>query len=155
MKMTIEDYIQKQQDITYLKLTREVQEVNNSRPQLYKSNLILTVIVLFCSNQFLNTEDYDGKKQKEVAVLEQTIAYKNKQYEKVYDNKSKKLSDIRNQSIRVANSNDNLDDDLRFKNMSLHDRKHIQDEMGQLVFLFFLLLLNPLTLFPSYSIFLI
>lgn len=27
MKMTIEDYIQKQRDITYLKLTREVQEV--------------------------------------------------------------------------------------------------------------------------------
>lgn len=29
MKMTIEDYIQKQRDITYLKLTREVQEVQN------------------------------------------------------------------------------------------------------------------------------
>ena len=28
MKMTIEDYIQRQRDITYLKLTREVQEVN-------------------------------------------------------------------------------------------------------------------------------
>ena len=27
MKMTIEDYIQKQRDITYLKLTREAQEV--------------------------------------------------------------------------------------------------------------------------------
>lgn len=30
MKMTIEDYIQKQRDITYLKLTREVQEVKYS-----------------------------------------------------------------------------------------------------------------------------
>ena len=29
MKMTIEDYIQKQRDITYLKLTREAQEVEN------------------------------------------------------------------------------------------------------------------------------
>ena len=29
MKMTIEDYIQKQRDITYLKLTREVQEVEH------------------------------------------------------------------------------------------------------------------------------
>ena len=28
MKMTIEDYITKQRDITYLKLTREIQEVN-------------------------------------------------------------------------------------------------------------------------------
>jgi hypothetical protein len=28
MKMTIEDYITKQRDITYLKLTREVQEVS-------------------------------------------------------------------------------------------------------------------------------
>ena len=27
MKMSIEDYIQKQRDITYLKLTREIQEV--------------------------------------------------------------------------------------------------------------------------------
>ena len=27
MKMTIEDYIQKQRDITYLKLTREIQDV--------------------------------------------------------------------------------------------------------------------------------
>jgi hypothetical protein len=28
MKMTIEDYIQKQRDITYLKVSREIQEVN-------------------------------------------------------------------------------------------------------------------------------
>jgi hypothetical protein len=27
MKMTIEDYIQKQRDITYLKVSREIQEV--------------------------------------------------------------------------------------------------------------------------------
>lgn len=35
MKMTIEDYIQKQRDITYLKLTREVQEVNKYKKKFY------------------------------------------------------------------------------------------------------------------------
>jgi hypothetical protein len=29
-------------------------------------------------HKFLNAEDYDGKKQKEIAVLEQTIAYQAK-----------------------------------------------------------------------------
>ncbi len=35
--MTIEDYIQKQRDITYLKLSREVQDVNFEK-----------IILLFC-----------------------------------------------------------------------------------------------------------
>jgi hypothetical protein len=106
MQMTIEDYIQKQRDITYLKLTREVQE-------------------------FLNTEDYDGKKQKEIAVLEQTLAYKNKQNEKIYLSKSRKLKEIKGDTVKVANVNDTLDDHLREKNVVLYDRKHIEDEMSK------------------------
>ncbi|CAF0746511.1 unnamed protein product [Brachionus calyciflorus] len=104
MKMIIEDYITKQRDITYLKLTREVQE-------------------------YLNSEDYDAKKQKEIAVLEDTIAYQAKQYEKVYKNKTKKVNEIRNFSIKVANNNDHLDDNLKDTNVSLYDRKHINEEM--------------------------
>lgn len=38
MKMTIEDYIQKQRDITYLKLTREVQEVRLCLQKIYEYN---------------------------------------------------------------------------------------------------------------------
>lgn len=71
--MTIEDYIQKQRDITYLKLSREVQDVNFEK-----------IILLFCFYQiffvfkYLANENYDAKKQKEIQVLEQTLTYQTK-----------------------------------------------------------------------------
>jgi len=40
MKMTIEDYITKQRDITYLKLTREVQEVSSYTCDFYFAKCI-------------------------------------------------------------------------------------------------------------------
>jgi hypothetical protein len=130
MQMTIEDYIQKQRDITYLKLTREVQE-------------------------FLNTEDYDGKKQKEIAVLEQTLAYKNKQNEKIYLSKSRKLKEIKGDTVKVANVNDTLDDHLREKNVVLYDRKHIEDEMSKnaLLACFITKIIIGLETFISFSLF--
>lgn len=53
-----------------------------------------------------------------------------KQYEKVYKNKNKKLNEIRGQSIKIANNNDQFDDNLRENNISLHDRVHINEEMS-------------------------
>lgn len=105
MKMTIEDYIQKQRDITYLKVNREIQE-------------------------YLGSVDYDGKKQKEISVLEQTIAFKKQEYEKTYEYRSKKLKEIKNQSVKIANLNDHYDDDLQDKNVKLHDHKHINEEIS-------------------------
>ena len=130
MKMTIEDYIQKQRDITYLKLTREVQEVINNFLLYYLLNIFLIFFFLFIS-KYLNTEDFDGKKQKEVSVLEQTIAYKKEQYAKLYTNRNKKLKSIRDQSVKLANDNENLDDELKDKNVVLYDRKHIETEMSK------------------------
>jgi hypothetical protein len=74
MKMTIEDYITKQRDITYLKLTREVQEVSYFACDFYFAKCINDKFI----TKFLGTIDYDGKKLKEAAILEQTIAYQNK-----------------------------------------------------------------------------
>ena len=71
--MSIEDYIQKQRDITYLKLTREIQEVKQKLAGFFKNQLIFIFGI-----KYLDTPDYDAKKQKEIAVLEQTLAYKKK-----------------------------------------------------------------------------
>lgn len=105
MKMTIEDFIQRQRDITYLKLTREIQS-------------------------FLENPDYDAQKQKEIAILEATIAYKNKQNEKTYGQKAKTIKEINKSSIKTANVNDQVDDKLKESNVVLHDRKHIKEEMS-------------------------
>ena len=101
------------------------------------------------NKKYLGAIDYEGKKQKEVATLEQTIAYKKqvifcvnfvsfsffnwiilKEYEKSYENKTKKMKEIKNQAVKFANSNDQFDDDLREKNVVLHDHKHINDELS-------------------------
>lgn len=99
----------------------------------------------------MNNEDYDAKKQKEISTLEQTLAYQTKvpilkfknryfknrylnfslkQYEKVYNLKAKKVREIRNFSIKTANENDQFDDKLLETNISLHDRKHINEEIS-------------------------
>ena len=153
--MTIEDYIQKQRDITYLKLSREVQDVNFEK-----------IILLFCFYQiffvfkYLANENYDAKKQKEIQVLEQTLTYQTKvklfrysfllniyiqffyvflkilkQFEKVYGLKARTLKDVNYQSVKVANQNDKLTDKLIEKNVALHERKHINEEMS--IFRFF------------------
>ena len=46
MKMTIEDYIQKQRDITYLKLTREVQEVRLCLQKIYEDKCLKTIFYI-------------------------------------------------------------------------------------------------------------
>lgn len=57
MKMTIEDYIQKQRDITYLKLTREVQEVCCSwKITDYYSNFKDHLFILFFFLSFWTTK---------------------------------------------------------------------------------------------------
>jgi hypothetical protein len=106
MKMTIEDYIQKQKDITYLKLSREIQE-------------------------YLNSVDYDGKKQKEIATLEQTVAYQAKQHEKVLAKKERQLNDVRKEATRTANLNAQYDDHLKEANVSLYERKNIAQDMSK------------------------
>lgn len=105
MRMQIEDFLQKQKDITYLKLTREVQE-------------------------YLNSEDYDAKKQKEINVLEQTIAYQAEQYKKKYGEQNTRLKKVTFQSVKIANDNRNLDDKLDEANVMLHEKKHIKDELA-------------------------
>ena len=77
MKMTIEDYIQKQRDITYLKLTREAQEVKRKH---FWENYFKIELEFFSQTilKFLSSEDYDGKKQKEISVLESTLEYQAK-----------------------------------------------------------------------------
>ena len=85
----------------------------------------------------MNYEDYDAKKQKEIAVLEQTLAYQTKQFEKVYGLKAKKLKDINKQAVKVANANYHLDEELLDKNVTLYERKHINEEMSKLLFLNF------------------
>lgn len=80
----------------------------------------------------MNSEDYDGKKQKEISILEKTIAYKKEQHAKLYTNRNKKLKSIRDQSVKLANDNDNMDDQLKDNNVVLYDRKHIESEMSKL-----------------------
>jgi cilia- and flagella-associated protein 43 len=114
MKMTIEDYIQKQRDITYLKLTREVQEYLN----------------LF--------EDYDNKKLKEVSRLEEVLTAQSQQYQRVYQQKAQKLKDINDKSVRIANKNDKFDERLTENNVMLHDRKHINKDICKFRFSVFI-----------------
>jgi hypothetical protein len=79
----------------------------------------------------LSTQDYDGKKQKEAAVLEQTLGYQTQAFQRVYNKKAKKLREIKNESIKVANNNDQLDDQLVDQNITLHQRKHVNQEMSK------------------------
>jgi hypothetical protein len=74
MRMEIEDYLQKQKDITYLKLTREVQEVRRFWQSFcfFSYQLRLFNICIF---QYLSSTDYDAKKQAEIGVLEKTLEY--------------------------------------------------------------------------------
>ena len=58
-----------------------------------------------------------------------------KQYEKVYGQKAKKLKDINKFSIKVANNNDQYDDKIKDLNISLHQRKHINEEMSKKSFI--------------------
>ena len=104
MAMQIEDYIQKQKDITYLKLTREVQE-------------------------YLSSEDYDSKKQKEIAILEQTLVFQGEQYKKKYNEQSDKIQVIKSQSVKTANNNNNLDEKLDEANVLFNEKKHINKDI--------------------------
>ena len=131
MKMTIEDFIQKQRDITYLKLTREVQEVP-ILSLIILNSIILVLNVMACSFKFLCSEDYDGKKQKEVSVLESTLEFQAKTHEKVYGQKARKLNEINRFSVKTANFSDQLNDDLVDKNVILHQRKFISEEMSMI-----------------------
>ncbi len=58
-----------------------------------------------------------------------------KQFEKVYGLKARTLKDVNYQSVKVANQNDKLTDKLIEKNVALHERKHINEEMS--IFRFF------------------
>jgi hypothetical protein len=104
MAMQIEDYIQKQKDITYLKLTREVQE-------------------------YLGSEDYDKKKQDEIAILEKTLVFQNGQYNKKYGEQSNKLQTVIQYSVKTANNNNNLDEKLQETNVMFNEKKHINQDM--------------------------
>lgn len=86
---------------------------------------------IICLVKYLNCDDYDGKKQKEISILEQTIAYKKEQYAKTYVNKNKQLKGVRDHSIKLANENENLDDELSQKNVSLYERKLVENEMSE------------------------
>jgi hypothetical protein len=80
----------------------------------------------------LNSENYDGKKQQEISTLEQTIAYKKEQYARIYSNQNKKLKGVRDHSVKVANNNLTLDDELKDKNVVLYERKHVENEMSNI-----------------------
>lgn len=80
----------------------------------------------------MNSENYDGKKQQEISTLEQTIAYKKEQYARIYANQNKKLKGVRDQSVKVANNNLTLDDELKDKNVVLYERKHVENEMSNI-----------------------
>lgn len=63
-----------------------------------------------------------------------------KQYEKVYNLKSKKIKEIKTQSIKVANNNDQYDDNLKERNVILHDRRHISEEISKGIFCYCILI---------------
>ena len=54
-----------------------------------------------------------------------------KQYEKIYNQKLKQTKDIRMESVKLGNLNQQLDDQLTQKNVVLHDRKHINEEISK------------------------
>ena len=109
--------------------------------------------------KYLANEYYEAKKQKEIQVLEQTLTYQTKvklfsfnfllqiiyilkilkQFEKVYGLKARTLKDVNYQSVKVANQNDKLTDKLIEKNVVLHERKHINEEMSNLILDFIVL----------------
>jgi hypothetical protein len=105
MKMTIEDYITKQRDITYLKLSREIQE-------------------------YLGAVDYDGKRQREVAILEQTVAYQARQHERVLEQRAQQLRGLRKEATKTGNANDRLNDMLLDTNVALYERKNVAHDMS-------------------------
>jgi hypothetical protein len=63
-----------------------------------------------------------------------------KAHERTYGLRSRNLKEVKKTSVKIGNENDKLDDELNERNIVLHQRKHVNEEMSKLflsVFLFY------------------
>ncbi|KAL4232016.1 Cilia- and flagella-associated protein 43 [Mactra antiquata] len=101
MLMVIEDLQNKMKDVQFMKVTREIQ-------------------------LFLNSPDYEGRKSEEVGKLELTILQQKKIHEKTIDEKKKQIKELDRSSKQKENDNEQLLHELEDLNVSVHERKHIE-----------------------------
>ncbi|ESO90244.1 hypothetical protein LOTGIDRAFT_233795 [Lottia gigantea] len=102
MLMEMDDLQNKMKDIQFMKVTREIQA-------------------------YLSEKDYVSKKTQDILILEQTLQLLKKTHEKNVSEKRKILKDL-NKTIRTKeSSNQDLDSQLTEINVSVNERKHIDD----------------------------
>ena len=46
--------------------------------------------------------------------------------------RSRNLKEVKKTSVKIGNENDKLDDELNERNIVLHQRKHVNEEMSKL-----------------------
>lgn len=102
MLMQMEDFQNRMKDIQFMKVTREI--------QLY-----------------LNSPDYDGRKSEEVGKLEMTILTQKRLHEKTVDERKKTMKELERTFRGKENENEQLLKELEDLNVSVHERKHIED----------------------------
>ncbi|KAK2163683.1 hypothetical protein LSH36_75g07025 [Paralvinella palmiformis] len=100
MTMLMEDLHNKMRDIQNLKVTREIQA-------------------------FLNEGDHEGKKAKEISVLEQTILLMKQHHEKNLRERKKAFKELRKTIQDKEEENSLLDVELQDINVSVNERRHI------------------------------
>ncbi|XP_052225547.1 cilia- and flagella-associated protein 43-like isoform X5 [Dreissena polymorpha] len=101
MLMQVEDLQNKMKDVQFIKVTREIQ-------------------------LFLNAPDYEGRKQGEVGKLEQTILQQKQIHEKNLSERKKALKELERTIKQKENDNEQLLKQLEDLNVSVHERKHIE-----------------------------
>ncbi|BFY97723.1 hypothetical protein BsWGS_00763 [Bradybaena similaris] len=105
MSMEMEDLESKMKDIQFIKVTREIQA-------------------------FLQEEDYEAKKQAEIATLEQTITMLKKYHEKNVAKKTQTLKSIQRGAKMKEVSNEKLYAELLDLNVVVNERRHIEEVNG-------------------------
>ncbi|XP_052771525.1 cilia- and flagella-associated protein 43-like isoform X3 [Mya arenaria] len=102
MLMQMEDLQNKMKDIQFMKVTREIQ-------------------------LFLNSPDYEGRKQGEVGKLEQTILQQKQIHEKNIDERQKQLKELERTIKQRENENEQVLKELENLNVSVYERRHIEE----------------------------
>ncbi|CAG5125993.1 unnamed protein product, partial [Candidula unifasciata] len=105
MSMEMEDLESKMKDIQFIKVTREIQA-------------------------FLQEEDYEAKKQAEIATLEHTIATLKKHHEKNITKRKQTLKTLSKGARSKETSNEKLYAELLDLNVVVNERRHIEEVNG-------------------------
>ncbi|XP_022080756.1 cilia- and flagella-associated protein 43-like [Acanthaster planci] len=102
MVMQIEDLLNKARTIQMLKVSRDLQT-------------------------FLHSEDHEARRQQEISTLESTLENQRSHHEKAVEERKKTLRGLRHTIWSKEKNNAGLDDDLEEMNVSVAERKHINE----------------------------